>query len=154
MVAGIGIELVLQAIGSNSATELGIVRVSKRRGVIVRRRAQDGGTDIHDLSKRVVGLETQSISATPGQRDIGRMVTCGSHIHPCVGRAEKWIRTRPHRNVLGSLRNCDLEAGRADSAAAASRRVIADHRLNRVVIHGGREMIGLVADIADLHCHV
>ena len=53
----------------------------------------------------------------------------------------------PTRDVLLSLPNRDPLTGRAGSAAAeASCGVLTGHWSNRVHIHGGRNVIGLIAE--------
>src|SRR6266487_1749772 len=82
------------------------------------------------------------------------MIAGGSHIEPTVGGAKKWVRTRSHRHVLGSLRDPDLKPGWTGSAAEASRGVLTLHRPNRIYIHRGRDVIGLVAHIPELQSEV
>src|SRR5205823_13320057 len=151
---GVGVELMLQTIGSNSAAELRLVRIPERRRIVVGGRTKDRGTDIHDLSPGVVGLEGQSTSGTLGQRDVRCVVASGSEIHPRVGRADKRIRAPADRDVLRSLRDSHLETGGTNSAAEASRRVVADHRTDRIVIDRSGEVIRLVTNVADLYRHV
>ena len=153
-ISEVAVKLVLQAVGPDSPAELRIVRVPERRRVIIGGGTENGGTDVHYLPPRVIGFETQSVPGTLGQRDIRGMVAGRSHIHPRIGGADIGVRTRSHGDVLGPLRDRDTEPGRADSAAEASRGVLTHLRSNRIVIHRGREVIGLVADIADLHREV
>src|SRR5262249_35836833 len=137
-----------------SPAELRIVRVPERRRVIIGRGTEDGGTDVRYLPPGVIGLETQSASGTLGQRDIRSMVPSGSHIDPGVGGSEKRVRTHYSGDVFGSLRDGDAEPGRPHSAAGACRGVVAYQRFNRIQIHRGREVIGLVAHIAELYREV
>ena len=59
-VAEVGVELVFQAVGSDSLIEFWIIPVQKRRRLIVGRRPEERGIDIQDLSPGVIGFETQS----------------------------------------------------------------------------------------------
>src|SRR5205823_358385 len=97
----------------------------------------------------------QCTPRTLGQRNICRVVTGGSEIHPRVGRADKRIRARRiSGNVLGSLRDSHLETGGTNSAAEASRRVVTDHRTDRIVVRRSGEVIRLVTNVAHLYRHV
>ena len=82
------------------------------------------------------------------------MVAGGSIVVPAIGGTDKRVRTRSHRDVFGSLWNRHAELGRESSAAEAARGVLALHGPNRIDIHCGGEVIGLVAHIAELHREV
>src|SRR5207237_2048613 len=84
------------------------------------------------------------------------MVTGGSHVVPTIGGTKKRIRprsnrsTRSNRYIEGSLRDCCLESAWTRSAASAPCAVVARHRPNRILIQRCREVIRLMADVANL----
>src|SRR5947199_1169900 len=98
-VAGVGIELVRQTVGSHSTAELGIIWVTKRRQFVIGRGTKDRGIEIDDLSPCVVDLVTQAAPGPLRQRRIQRVIVGGSEVIPAIGRTEIRIWTSSNRHV-------------------------------------------------------
>ena len=64
LVAEVGVELVLQTVGCDSAVQLWVKPVQERRRLIIGGRGEEGGIDIHYFPPRVIGFEIQSASGT------------------------------------------------------------------------------------------